>query len=170
MCLLRFLCYARHADRNNQSLCEVCRRQQGAGNVAFFYGICPRGRTRGCEWRRERGSLHPLQMGAGVRRLLQKRQLLILLEDWAVGLLCGKGEQQSHPMYVLPVDSSLNKSLSIHRALCPLSNYPAHTCTSLRLRQHVSIKVLCEVPATPDGQIPHKMGDVNPNTPISITL
>jgi hypothetical protein len=50
-----------------------------------------------------------------------------------------------------------------------LSNYPAHTCTSLRLR-HVSIKVLCEVPATPDGQIPHKMGDVNPNTPISITL
>jgi hypothetical protein len=32
-----------------------------------------------------------------------------------------------------------------------LSNYPARTCTSLRLR-HVSIKVLCEVPATPDGQ------------------
>jgi hypothetical protein len=37
----------RDKDRNMQSLCEACRRQQGTGNVAFFYGICPRGRTRG---------------------------------------------------------------------------------------------------------------------------
>jgi hypothetical protein len=80
----------------------------------------PEGEPEDCGWRRrERGSLHPLQMGAGVRSLLQKRELLVWLEDWAVGLLCGKGEQRSHPMYVLLVDSSLNKSLSMHRALYP---------------------------------------------------
>jgi hypothetical protein len=102
-----------------QSLCEVCRRQQGAGNVAFSMEFVPEGEPEGCEWRRrKRGSLHPLHMGVGVRSLLQKRQL-IWLEDWAVGLLCGKSEQQSHPMYVWLVDSSLNKSLSIHRALYP---------------------------------------------------
>jgi hypothetical protein len=71
----------------------------------FSMEFVPEGEPEGCEWRRrKRGSLHPPQMGAGVRSLLQKRQLLIWLEDWAVGLLCGKSEQQSHRMYVLLVD------------------------------------------------------------------
>jgi hypothetical protein len=85
----------------------------------FSMAFVPEGEPKGCEWGRERGSLHPPQMGAGVRSLVQKRQLLIWLEYWAVGLLRGKSEQQSHSMYVLLVDSSLNKSLSVHRALCP---------------------------------------------------
>jgi hypothetical protein len=33
-----------------------------------------------------------------------------------------------------------------------MSNNPAYTCTSLRVRQHESIKVVCRVTATPDGQ------------------
>jgi hypothetical protein len=33
-----------------------------------------------------------------------------------------------------------------------ISHNPACTCTSLRLRQHASIKVVCRVTATPDGQ------------------
>jgi hypothetical protein len=78
----------------------------------FSIEFVPEVEPEGCEWRRERGSLHPLQMGAEVCSLLQKIQLLVWLEDWAVGLLCGKSEQQSHPMYVLPVDSSLNKLFS----------------------------------------------------------
>jgi hypothetical protein len=124
----------------------------------FSMEFVPEGEPEGCECRRrERRSLHPLQMVAGVRSLLQKRQLLVWLEDCSVGLLCGNSEQHSHPMYVCIVDSSLNKSLSIHRALCPSAVWPTielspHTCTSLRLRQHGTIKVLCEVSATPEGQ------------------
>jgi hypothetical protein len=46
----------------------------------------------GCEWRgRERGSLHPLQMGVGVRSLLQKDTVFVLgLMTWLSGLFCGE--------------------------------------------------------------------------------
>jgi hypothetical protein len=48
----------------------------------FSMEFVPKGEPEGCEWRgRERGSLHPLQMGAGVRSLLQKIQL------WFLGLM-----------------------------------------------------------------------------------
>jgi hypothetical protein len=44
----------------------------------FSMEFVPEGEPESCEWRRrERGSLHPLQIGAGVRSLLQERQLLI---------------------------------------------------------------------------------------------
>jgi hypothetical protein len=49
------------------------------------------GEPEGYEWRRERGSLHPVQMGAGgCTQLAPERHLLVWLEDWAVRLLCGK--------------------------------------------------------------------------------
>jgi hypothetical protein len=39
----------------------------------FSMEFVPEGKPEGCEWRRrERGSLDPLQMEAGVRSLLQK--------------------------------------------------------------------------------------------------
>jgi hypothetical protein len=40
---------------------------------SFSMEFVPKGEPEGCEWKgRERGRLHPLQMGAGVRSLLQK--------------------------------------------------------------------------------------------------
>jgi hypothetical protein len=91
--------------------CSRCVRSVGDNKAPetwpFSMEFVPEGEPEGCEWRRrERGSLRPLQIGAGVRSLLQKRQLFVSLEDQAVGLLCGKSEQQSHSMYVLLVDSS----------------------------------------------------------------
>jgi hypothetical protein len=46
MCLSRFLCHARHSYRNMQSLWGLSTktRRQKRG---IFYGICPKGRTRG---------------------------------------------------------------------------------------------------------------------------
>jgi hypothetical protein len=44
----------------------------------FSMEFVPEGEPEVCEWRRrERVSLHPLQIGEGVRSLLKKRQLLI---------------------------------------------------------------------------------------------
>jgi hypothetical protein len=61
--------------------CSRCVRSVGDNKAPetwpFSMEFVPEGEPEGCEWRRrERASLHPLQMGAGVRSLLQKRQLL----------------------------------------------------------------------------------------------
>jgi hypothetical protein len=46
----------------------------------FSMEFVPKGEPEGCEWRgRERGSLHPLQMGAGVHSLLQKYTVFVLV-------------------------------------------------------------------------------------------
>jgi hypothetical protein len=47
----------------------------------FSMEFVPEGEPEGCEWRRERGSLHPLDGGGGME-LAPKRQLLF----WAGGL------------------------------------------------------------------------------------
>jgi hypothetical protein len=47
-----------------------------------------------------------------------------------------------------------------------ISNNPAYTCTSLRERQHASIKVVCRVTATPVGQnmsVPNILGEFTRN-------
>jgi hypothetical protein len=65
--------------------CSRCVRSVGE-NKAFAVEFVPKGEPEGCEWRGgERGSLHPLQMGAGVRGLLQK--VLFLLKDLAFVML-----------------------------------------------------------------------------------
>jgi hypothetical protein len=94
-------------------------------------------------------------------QLAPEKTVVGLAWGLAVGLLCGKSEQQSHPMYVFPVDASLNKSLSIHRALylvtCPSAVWQTIELSRPylhipQIKTHVSIKVLCKVPATPNGQ------------------
>jgi hypothetical protein len=47
----------------------------------FSMQFVPEGEPEGCEWRRERGSLHPLQMEAGVCSLLQKGSCCFGLDD-----------------------------------------------------------------------------------------
>jgi hypothetical protein len=59
MCLLRFLCYV--------------GENKAPETWPFSMEFLPNGEPEDCEWRgRERENLHPLQMGAGVRSLLQK--------------------------------------------------------------------------------------------------
>jgi hypothetical protein len=71
----------RDKDRNMQSLSEVCRRQQGNGNVAFFCGICPRGRTRGLRVEAWETKSAPSIDGGGGMELAPKRQLLFGLDE-----------------------------------------------------------------------------------------
>jgi hypothetical protein len=88
--------------------CSRCVRSVGDNKEPETWPFCtefvPKGEPEGCEWRRrERGSLHSLQIGAGVRSLLQKRQ------SWFGWGLCSqtvRKEQQSRPMYALLVNSS----------------------------------------------------------------
>jgi hypothetical protein len=57
----------------------------------FSMEFVPEGEPEGCEWRRrERGSLHPPQNGAGLRSLLQKIELLVWLEDWQSDCCVGR--------------------------------------------------------------------------------
>jgi hypothetical protein len=74
-----------------QSLCEVCRRKQGARNVSFFMEFVPKGEPEGCEWRgRERGSA-PRRDGKGQQSLLQKETVVVLgLMTWLSDCLWGK--------------------------------------------------------------------------------
>jgi hypothetical protein len=78
-------------DRNMQSLCEVCRRQQGTGNVAFFYGICLRGRNLGLRveaWERKSA---PSKDGGGGMQLAPERAVVDLgLTTKGAKLLCGR--------------------------------------------------------------------------------
>jgi hypothetical protein len=68
--------------------CSRCVRSVGDNKAPetwpFSMEFVPKGEPEGCEWRgRERGSLHPLQMGAGVRSLLQKYTVFVLgLMTW----------------------------------------------------------------------------------------
>jgi hypothetical protein len=77
------------------AICSRCVRSVGENKAPetwpFSMEFVPKGEPEGCEWRgRERGSLHPLQMGAGVRSLLQKDSFCSWLDDLAVGLFCGE--------------------------------------------------------------------------------
>jgi hypothetical protein len=57
----------------------------------FSIKFVPKGELEGFELRgRVRGSLHLLQMGAGVCSLLQKDSFCSWLDDLAVGLFCGE--------------------------------------------------------------------------------
>jgi hypothetical protein len=61
--------------------CSRCVRSVGDNKAPetwpFSMEFVPEGEPEGCEWRRERGSLYPLQMGAGVRSLLQKDTVFV---------------------------------------------------------------------------------------------
>jgi hypothetical protein len=60
--------------------------------------------------RRERGSLHPLQMGAGVRSLLQKDTVFVLgLMTWRSDCFVESSSKATQSMYVLPGDARVNK-------------------------------------------------------------
>jgi hypothetical protein len=74
--------------------CSGCVRSVGENKAPetwpFSMEFDPKGEPEGCEWRgHERGSLHPLQKGAGVCSLLQKDSFCSWLDDLAVGLFCG---------------------------------------------------------------------------------
>jgi hypothetical protein len=75
----------------------------------FLWNLSQRESLRVVSGEDERGSLHPLQMGAGVRSLLQKDSFCSGLDDLAVGLFCGENYQQSHSKYVLRGDARVNK-------------------------------------------------------------
>jgi hypothetical protein len=104
MCLSRFLCYARHSDRNMQSLSEVCRRQQGARNVAFLYGICPKGRTRGLwvaeAW--ERKSAPSTDGGGGMQPAPERHSWVLGLMTWQSDYFVGRvSSRATQCMYCL---------------------------------------------------------------------
>jgi hypothetical protein len=83
------------------AICGRCVRSVGDNKAPetwpFSMEFVPEGEPEDCEWGRKRGSLHPLQMGAGVRSLLLKRQCLIWLESrrmrWA-GHVARMGEER----------------------------------------------------------------------------
>jgi hypothetical protein len=83
--------------------CSRCVRSVGDNKAPetwpFSMEFVPERETKGCE----RGSLHPLQMGAGVRGLLQKDTVFCCfwLDDLAVGLLYGEQHQSRSCMYCL---------------------------------------------------------------------
>jgi hypothetical protein len=68
----------------------------------FPMEFVPKGEPEGCEWRRERGSLHTLQMGAGVRRLLQKDTVFVLgLMTWLSDCFVGGNIKATQCIYCL---------------------------------------------------------------------
>jgi hypothetical protein len=127
----------------------------------FSMEFVPKGETRGLwvEGGWERKSAPFTDGGGGTQLAPGRHSFGSWLDDLAVGLFCGE-QQQSHSMHVLSGDARVNKLFA--SAECFIlwrvqvqcdqsSNYPAHTCTSLRLMTHVSIKVLCKVHTTPTG-------------------
>jgi hypothetical protein len=63
--------------------CSSCVRSVGEKKAPetwpFSMEFVPKGEPEGCEWTgRERGSLHPLQMGAGYAACSRKKQFLFL--------------------------------------------------------------------------------------------
>jgi hypothetical protein len=124
--------------------CSRCVRFVGDNKAPetrpFSMEFVPKGEPEGYEWRGcERGNLHPLQMGARVCSLLQKDRFWF--SAWGLGSRTVVwGELVAKP----PVDASLNKLIvnvqyivSCNVSKCSVdkpSNYPAHSCTSLRLR------------------------------------
>jgi hypothetical protein len=120
MCLSRFLCYARHSDRNMQSLCEVCRRKQGAINVAFFYGICPKGRTRGL-WERKSA---PSTDGGGGKQLAPEKHSFLFLAWW-LGYRTVLWRVAAKPL--VPGDARVNKLFAntvFYIVTCPSAVWP----------------------------------------------
>jgi hypothetical protein len=69
----------------------------------FYMEFVPKGDPEGGEWwRRERGGLHPLQMGAGVRSLLQKDTVFVLgLMTWRSDCFVGSSNKATQCMYCL---------------------------------------------------------------------
>jgi hypothetical protein len=143
-----------------------CRCERSVGDKApetlpFSMEFVPEGEPRVASGG-VREEVWPSTDGGGGLELAPERQLF-----WAWRLkkqICYVGRRNNKValwMYYLNFKSA-NHHILVQCDKHIKSNNPAYTCTSLRLRQHASIKVVCRVTATPVGQTLNNMFPRNP--------
>jgi hypothetical protein len=151
-CLLRFLCYPRQGSQHAVTVLGLSATTRHQKRGLFLWNLSQRENPRVASGGVTE-EVWPSADGGGGMELAPRRQLLFWAWRLKKQICCvgGRNNKVALWMYYLNFKST-NHHILVQCDKHIKSNNPAYTCTSLRLRQHASIKVVCRVTATPVGQ------------------